>query len=113
VIVGSEPLRHGQVCHGTVLYSSRLAHLRYDTACWLREEPGDWNLWRRMAALGARVAHLPQVVLARAPEGGSVAHAGDVFALRRRAEDLAPDVLGTDARWLLDVAPVPVCAPTS
>jgi hypothetical protein len=32
---------------------------------------------------------------------------------RRDAADLAPDVLGTDARWLLDVRPLVACAPTS
>ena len=32
---------------------------------------------------------------------------------RRDAADLAPDILGTDARWLLDVRPLAACAPTS
>ena len=58
-IVGRERLAHGHVCHGAVLYSDRLAHMRYDTACWLLEEPGDWNMWRRMQELG-RERRLPR-----------------------------------------------------
>jgi SAM-dependent methyltransferase len=106
-LVGSSALAHGHVCHGAVLYSARLAHLRYDTACWLVEEPGDWNMWRRMAALGARTAYLDRVVLLHTAERTSIEHRVDDdtirFGTERCAADLAPDVLGTDARWYLDV----------
>lgn len=106
-LIGSGALAHGHVCHGAVLYSDRLAHLRYDTACWLLEEPGDWNMWRRMAALGARTAYLDRVVLLHTAERTSIEGRVDDdtirFGAQRTAADLAPDVLGTDARWYLDV----------
>jgi SAM-dependent methyltransferase len=106
-IVGRQPLAHGHVCHGAVLYSDRLAHLRYDTACWLLEEPGDWNMWRRMRDLGAHVAYLDRVVLLHTAERTSIEERVDDDAMRfgvaRTAADLAPDVLGTDAVWYLDV----------
>jgi SAM-dependent methyltransferase len=106
-VVGREPLAHGHVCHGAVLYSARLAHMRYDTACWLVEEPGDWNMWRRMQELGARVAYLDRVVLLHTAERSSIEQRVDDDVMRsgidRSAADLAPDVLGTDAAWYLDV----------
>jgi hypothetical protein len=106
-LIGNGALAHGHVCHGAVLYSDRLAHLRYDTACWLVEEPGDWNLWRRMQALGARTAYLDRVVLLHTAERTSIEDRVDDdtirFGTERTAADLAPDVLGTDARWYLDV----------
>ncbi|MGI9098078.1 MAG: glycosyltransferase [Solirubrobacteraceae bacterium] len=98
-LVGSRPLAEGHVCHGAVLYSDRLAHLRYDTACWLLEESGDWNLWRRMAALGARTAFLDRVVLLHDAGREEAGRAG----APRGPEELASDVLGTDAAWYLDI----------
>jgi hypothetical protein len=98
-IVGRARLSPGQMCHGAVLYSDRLAHMRYDTACWLLEEPGDWNLWRRMEQLGAGIAHLERVVLLHAAGDDDTAR----FATARTAADLAPDVLATDAAWYLEV----------
>ncbi len=106
-LVGGQPLAHGHVCHGAVLYSDRLAHMRYDTACWLLEEPGDWNMWRRMRELGARTIYLDRVVLLHTAERTSIEDRVDErtvrFGAARSAEDLAPDVLGTDAAWYLDV----------
>ena len=88
--------------------------MRYDSACWLLGEPGDFNMWRRMAAIGARVEHLPRVVLAHSRERTSIEDDPRSACMGRRdAADLAPDVLGTDARWLLDVRPLVACAPTS
>jgi hypothetical protein len=98
-VVGRARLSPGQVCHGAVLYSDRLAHMRYDTACWLLEEPGDWNLWRRMEQLGAGIAHLDRVVLVHAAGDDDTAR----FDTARTAADLARDVLGTDAAWYLDI----------
>jgi SAM-dependent methyltransferase len=107
VLVGQQPLAHGHVCHGAVLYSDRLAHMRYDTACWLLEEPGDWNMWRRMAAIGAPTAFLERVVLLHTAERTSIEDRVDEdtvrFGAARGPEDLAPDVLGTHAAWYLDV----------
>jgi hypothetical protein len=94
-LVGRPPLAREHVRHGAVLYSDRLAHMRYDTACWLLEEPGDWNMWRRMEELGAGVAFLDRVVLLDGPDRAPIA--------ARTAADVAPDVLGTGAAWYLDV----------
>ena len=108
-LVGRERLTRGHVCSGAVLYSDRLAHMRYDTACWLLEQPGDWNMWRRMQEHGARVAFLDRVVLLHSAERTSIAEAaGDGttrFGAPRAAADLASDVLGTDASWYLEVEP--------
>lgn len=60
--IGSWPLRHGQICHGSLIYSSALKFLRYDIDAWRRNEPGDWNLWRRMRDAGARVGFVDRVV---------------------------------------------------
>ena len=115
-LIGGHPLAHGHVCHGAVLYSDRLAHLRYDTACWLLEEPGDWNMWRRIGELGATTAYLDRVVLLHTAERTSIEDRVDERTVRvgraRTAQDLAPDVLGTDAAWYLDIefAGAPVTA---
>jgi glycosyltransferase involved in cell wall biosynthesis len=60
--VGSAPLRAGHICHGAVLYSARLKFFQYDPLAWLLNEPGDWNLWRRMAEAGVLTGFLPRVV---------------------------------------------------
>jgi hypothetical protein len=108
-LIGRRRLSRGQVCHGTVLYSDRLAHMRYDADCWLLEESGHWNMWRRMQQLGAGVAYLDRVVLlrsaARSPAAGHSGAAAPRRGLARTAADLARDVLGTDAAWYLDVEP--------
>ena len=105
-LVGSAPLARGQICHGAVLYSARLAHMRYDTACWLGGEPGDWNMWRRMRDLGAKVAYLDRVVLLHTVECTAIEDDVDddaVFQGTRETADLAADIIGTDACWYLDV----------
>lgn len=61
VIVGSEPLQQGRIVHGSVLYSSGLRFLRHSNTSWRRNEPGDWNLWRRMASIGVRIGFLDHV----------------------------------------------------
>jgi hypothetical protein len=67
-----------------------------------------------MRATGAVAAHLPKVVLAHSRERTSIEDDPRTAQLgRRTAADLVPDVLGTDARALLDIAPLLTCAPTS
>lgn len=61
-ILGSWPPAHAAFCHGSVLYSARLAFMRYDPEAWRLDEPGDWNLWRRMIAAGVRMGSIEQVV---------------------------------------------------
>lgn len=70
--IGAPHLCHGGVAHGTVAYSSRLAHFRLDPDAWLLGEPGDWNMWRRIQATGAGLAHVPAPVLAHFREHTSI-----------------------------------------
>ncbi|MGZ4194719.1 MAG: hypothetical protein ACXVRW_19950, partial [Solirubrobacteraceae bacterium] len=101
-LLGSAPLRYGEIVHATVMYTSRLRHMRYDPYAWLLDEPGDWNMWRRIQATGASVRHLAEPVAVHFKErssiGGEQRDPADVLA------DLATDVLGTPARELLTVS---------
>jgi glycosyltransferase involved in cell wall biosynthesis len=100
VRVGGMPLREGHVLHGSVMYSRRLAHMRYDPHSWLLDEPGDWNLWRRMAQIGARVVHVDEPVIMHFGEGSSM----QGRAKRERPEEVAEDILTTSAAELLAIA---------
>lgn len=101
-LLGSAPLRYGEIVHATVMYTTRLRHMRYDPYAWLLDEPGDWNMWRRMQATGASVRHVPEPVAVHFKErssiGGEQRDPADVLA------DLAGDLLGTPARELLTVS---------
>jgi hypothetical protein len=109
-VVGSAPLARGQVAHGAVLYSARLAHLRYDPHCWVLNEPGDWNLWRRVRDTGVRTAFVPHVVVAHGRERTSIeADPGPRLPPRPTDAELLADVRATDASWLLDVECRPTC----
>jgi hypothetical protein len=110
VPIGSSPLRYAEIVHGAVLYSSRLGHMRYDPSCWMLGEPGDWNMWRRIQATGARIAFSPEIVVVHFKEFTSVDQAATENDLGR--PDTAPvaddeeflgDVWGTTARWLAEV----------
>jgi len=54
-IVGSEPLRKGDISHGSVLLSAGLRFMPYSMTCWKRKDPADWNLWNRMNRIGVRI----------------------------------------------------------
>ena len=100
-LLGRAPLTHGYIVHASVMYSHRLSHMRYDPHAWLREEPGDWNLWRRMRDTGAVIHHLPRPVAVHFKEGSSVAaREPDQGTL---AQATATDILATSARELLTV----------
>jgi len=104
--IGSAPLAHGQVTHGSVLYSGRLAHMRMDPDCWLLDEPGDWNMWRRISALGAPVAFVPQVVLLHFRERASIdtGDGRDPFEhMTRLPAQVVADVQRTGLEWLLEI----------
>ena len=60
-IVGSIPLRHGHVTHGSVMYSSQLRFMRHSNTSWKLGEPSDWNLWRRMKRIGVRIGFLDRI----------------------------------------------------
>ena len=59
-VTGSE-FRHGEISHGSVLYSLGLRFFRHSNTSWKRYEPGDWNLWRRMNAAGVRIGWLDEL----------------------------------------------------
>ncbi|MNT70351.1 hypothetical protein D3C72_2087270 [compost metagenome] len=44
-----------------MLYSRRLLGLEIDPWCWINDQPGDWWMWSRMQAIGARIGFLPYV----------------------------------------------------
>jgi SAM-dependent methyltransferase len=101
-LLGSAPLRYGEIVHATVMYTSRLRHMRYDPYAWLLDEPGDWNMWRRIRDAGASIRHVPEPVAVHFKErssiGGEQRDPADVLA------ELATDVLGTPACELLTVS---------
>lgn len=99
-IVGSAPLRHAQIVHASVLYSmSRLGHMRYDPHAWMLDEPGDWNMWRRIAEAGAAIGHLAVPVALHFGEGSSM----EGRPAGSDVDDFVNDVLGTSASALLGV----------
>ena len=98
---GTAPMIYGEVIHSTVMYSARLAHMRYDTDAWLLEQPADWNLWQRMRDTGAGICHLAEPVAVHFKERSSIDHQEQQDA---GAEAIAGDVVGTSARDLLRVA---------
>lgn len=103
--LGKLPLKAGHICHGSVLYSARLLCLRYDPWAWLDEEPGDWNLWKRMVALGARVGFYPGCTGRHYPEYSSVDpdEKARLFARVATAEELLGDLEYTGAQHLLQM----------
>jgi hypothetical protein len=59
-VSGGPQLAEG-VAHGSILYSSSLRFMRYSMTSWKRAEPGDWNLWRRMQAIGVHSGYLDRI----------------------------------------------------
>jgi SAM-dependent methyltransferase len=105
--LGAEPLGPDNVTHGAALYSARLAHVQLDPDCWLLDDKGDLNMYRRMSETGAGVAFVPQVVLAHFREQSSFGAALDPAAIERLSvKDPAPiaaDLVHTGLDWLLDI----------
>jgi hypothetical protein len=101
-LLGSLPLAHGRIVHASVMYTRRLAHMRYDPEAWLLDEPGDWNLWHRMRDAGARIGHVAHPIAIHFKEGSSKAGLED--DPNRLLEHVAEDVRATGASALLEVA---------
>ena len=61
--IGAWPLKHGEIVHASVLYSTALRFFRHNERSWRLGEPGDWNLWKRMKKSGVRMAFVDRVVV--------------------------------------------------
>ena len=99
-VIGSPRLRRGAVAHGAVLYSSGLRFLRYSTTSWRRREPLDWNLWRRMRAVGVRAGFVDAVTyrhFLETPERTARAAAAEVRSPSRGAGASGERVLGSQS----------------
>lgn len=59
---GSWPPQHGDFAFQAALYHAGLREFRYDAAAFERNEPGDWNLARRMLEAGVRFGFTPREV---------------------------------------------------
>jgi hypothetical protein len=99
-INGVLPLAHGNVSHGAVAYTARLAHMRYDPDAWILREPGDWNLWRRMTEVGAKAGYVPSAVLVHFAERTAIDSVDEVPPQATPEEALA-DLRVSGADWML------------
>ena len=61
-LVGAWPPVQGGICHGSIVYSSKLDCFGYDEESYRQNEPADWNRWRRMIDAGVRMGRVEQVV---------------------------------------------------
>ena len=99
-MLGAWPPQEGGMVHATVMYTKRLAHMRYDPDAWVWGDPGDWNLWRRIQDAGAAMTFLNWPVAVHFRERTSIEgrkQSGNVVT------GFAEDILGTSARALLEV----------
>lgn len=62
VRIFSDPPAISQISMQAAIYHSGLRFMEYDTESWLLDEPGDWNLIRRMCEAGVRMAATEDVV---------------------------------------------------
>ena len=60
--IWSDPPQIDQFSFQASVYLSALRFLRYERSAWLLDEPGDWNLIRRMKAVGVKMAATEQTV---------------------------------------------------
>lgn len=61
-LVGRWPPGLGAFTDGALLYSARLRFLKYDPESWRDRLPADWNLWRKMLAVGVKMGYVEHVV---------------------------------------------------
>ncbi|MGI8899779.1 MAG: glycosyltransferase family 2 protein [Nocardioides sp.] len=69
LVIGTYPPAYSQFGFQSALYVSALRFFEYDTASWVLDEPGDWNLCRRMLAAGVLIGYTPHVVTTLYPAG--------------------------------------------
>jgi glycosyltransferase involved in cell wall biosynthesis len=60
--IGIYPPMLGQINFMATLYSSKLKFFKYDINAWMYNEPGDWNLIRRMMEAGVKMGFINHVV---------------------------------------------------
>ena len=61
VVTDGPPMALGSISHGSVLYSAGLRFFQHSNTSWKMNEPGDWNLWRRMQLAGVRIGFLDEI----------------------------------------------------
>lgn len=69
--IGTWPPQRGDFCWQSALYHAGLTDFLYDVNSYLLDEPGDWNLARRMLEAGVRFDYLPHVVGRYRVRGGA------------------------------------------
>jgi hypothetical protein len=70
-ILGKYPPELGHFCLQAAMYMAELRFFEYDTRAWMLNEPGDWNLGRRMLEAGVRIGWVNQVLTTMHPTGPS------------------------------------------
>jgi hypothetical protein len=68
-VLGAYPPRLGQVTLQAAIYPRLLSFFEFDPRSWLLDEPGDWNLVRRMIESGVRIGFTDRVVTRLVPSG--------------------------------------------
>ncbi len=62
VVLGNGNFDHGQISTSSVLYHRSLASIPWDVYAYRLGEPGDWNRFRKIKALGANTHFVPEVL---------------------------------------------------
>ena len=83
--------------------------MRLDPDAWVLDEPGDWNMWRRTAATGAQILHVPTPVVVHFKERTMIEtdprlqehQLTDAVAIAAREQ--AADLRSTRAHALLEI----------
>jgi hypothetical protein len=70
IVIGTFPPQLGDFGFQGALYNTALRELRYDMGCRFLDEPGDWNLARRMWEAGVRFTFVDRVVATWHVESG-------------------------------------------
>jgi glycosyltransferase involved in cell wall biosynthesis len=82
VTLGDGSFQLGQMGTSMVLYHRWLARIPWDVTAYKKNEPGDWNRFRKFKALGVRIAYVPRPLTWhwRFPERGEfVAKPGETY----------------------------------
>jgi glycosyltransferase involved in cell wall biosynthesis len=61
-VLGRFPPEHGYFGMQSALYMSAIRMFEYETQSWKVDEPGDWNLCRRMVEAGVRIGYVNRVL---------------------------------------------------